>query len=584
MRPSIQPTDHNTHHGRDTQPRYRFCVIGGGLTATALLCQLVDKLNDMGDEGRRLGKGLRVEIFEKQEVIGPGLPHNERFVLPFHITNMCAGDMTVRAARPADFQQWVLRNKQTLAGFLYDPKEVFTGPGTDSTKCHHYPRAVMGEYLKSQVQTAADMAENLGMATLLHTGFEVTDIHEEKSKAYLACRNNSGTLQTFGPFHGVLLATGHWFESADQQNYFSSPWPAAKLLEAIPSGAEIGVLGSSLSAIEVALTLTSDGRFKRQLSGELIYAPPRSPRKLTLYSRRGLLPRVRGRIGSRPNRYLSCERLLRLTHENPYQLKLTDIFELLDRELSAAYGYRVDWSKVLDPVEDPERILRLDINKSQTGDGPDGELIWQTALVEIYPVVRELYIHLRPDERQRFERDFSTLFFSYAATQPIINGEKLLALMQAGVVSVVRLGRDYGFGRNETMGAFELSYEDLKGERRWDTYRYVVNARGQPRSVASDKSELTRNLLRRGLIKLEETVTGGAAHSLSSRTGSILVDPDTHRLLPPTGQKGAAGIDLFAVGAMTRGQIIDASMAYGLARSTATVADCLINRLGRVVD
>jgi hypothetical protein len=62
------------------------------------------------------------------------------------------------------------------------------------------------------------------------------------------------------------------------------------------------------------------------------------------------------------------------------------------------------------------------------------------------------------------------------------------------------------------------------------------------------------------------------------------VDPDTHRVLPPTGQKAAAGIDLFAIGAMTRGQIIDASMAYGLARSTATVADCLINRLGRVAD
>ncbi len=566
------------------QPKYRFGVIGGGLTATALLCQLVDKLEDMGGEGRRLCKGLWVDIFEKQEVIGPGLPHNERFVLPFHITNMCARDMTVRAARAEDFQQWVLGNKDALAEVFYDQSEFFAGPEADVSGCCHYPRAVMGEYLKSQAKAAADLAEKLGMVAALHTDFEVTDIFEEHAETYLAGKDKGGICQTFGPFHGVLLATGHWFESAVQQNYFSSPWPASALLEAIPAGAEIGILGSSLSAIEVALTLSSDGSFKRRPSGELIYVPPRSPRKLTLYSRRGLLPRVRGPIGLRSNRYLSCEQLRRLIQDNPYQLRLIDLFELLDRELSAAYGYPVDWPKVLDPGEDRERMLRLDIDKSRSGDGPDGELVWQTALVEIYPVVRELYIHLRPDERRRFDHDFSTLFFSYAATQPVVNGEKLLALMQAGVVSVVRLGRDYGFDRKATTGVFEFSYRGSTGARHRDYYRYVVNARGQPRSVAADGSELTGNLLRRGLVKLEEPGTGQGAHGWSNRTGSILVDPDTHRVLPPTGQKAAAGIDLFAIGAMTRGQIIDASMAYGLARSTATVADCLINRLGRVAD
>ena len=84
---------------------YRFAIIGGGLTATSLLCQLVDELERMGDGGRRLGPLLVVDIFEKHGTVGPGLPHNPAYVLPFHITNMCAKDMTVRISRPDDFQK-----------------------------------------------------------------------------------------------------------------------------------------------------------------------------------------------------------------------------------------------------------------------------------------------------------------------------------------------------------------------------------------------------------------------------------------------------------------------------------------------
>ena len=57
-----------------------------------------------------------------------------------------------------------------------------------------------------------------------------------------------------------------------------------------------------------------------------------------------------------------------------------------------------------------------------------------------------------------------------------------------------------------------------------------------------------------------------------------MINPRTHRVI----QENAAGlphIPLYAVGAMTRGQMIDASMAYGLIRSTAAVADDLLSLL-----
>jgi hypothetical protein len=97
---------------------------------------------------------------------------------------------------------------------------------------------------------------------------------------------------------------------------------------------------------------------------------------------------------------------------------------------------------------------------------------------------------------------------------------------------------------------------------------------------------LTRNLIARGSVRLEElhpTPYAAAAGTPSPddpstrpqayATGSVWIDPRTHRVVG-TGADGAPEPShcLYAVGAMTRGQIIDASMAYGLARSTARVA------------
>ena len=567
---------------------YRFAIIGGGLTATSMVCQLVDKLKDPQSGARKCASDLFIDVFEKQNELGPGLPHSEQFVLPFHVTNMCAKDMTVRIARPNDFQAWALCNSRSVAEKFPELADALLETEAEHSRCRHYPRAIMGEYLKDQIGGAVRAAQDIGLNLTLNANSEVIDLVEIDGQMYLATKDSAGCRGRAGPFDGVLLATGHWAERRKHDNFFSSPWPAQELLRKIPSGAQVGVIGSSLSAIEVALTLTSDGQFSRRPDGELTYLPSGTPRKLTLYSRRGRLPRVRGRIGTRPNRYLTCERLLSAIAAHPYQLKLSMIFELLDRELAEAYGQRINWHLVVKPTGTPAALLEDDLARALKGDGPDGERIWQTALVQIFPVVREVYLHLEPAERERFDRDFNTHFFLHAATQPAINGEKILALMRAGIVSVVRLGNDYRLGQNDATGDFEVTYQGCEGKRCCDVFSYCVDARGQTRSVVSDSSELIQNLLRKEIVELEHITAARSGKSDSKdvfKTGSIKVDPDTHRIIRP--QKSTANayfstrgeIGLFAVGAMTRGQIIDSSMAYGLARSTATVADLLIARL-----
>ena len=558
---------------------YRFAIIGGGLTAVSMLCQLVDELEHMADEGRTRGARLGIEIFEKHDTVGPGLPHNGDYVMPFHITNMCAKDMTVRISRPNDFQKWVRKNAVDLHLRFQEQDIHFPATDLETDQCSHYPREVMGEYLKSQFEDAVSRANDLDIGLEIRTNCEVLDLWPKDSLLYLRSRSRTG-IQTGGPFHGVLLATGHWCESSQFTNYFTSPWPASKLLAVIPPGAEVGVIGSSLSAIETALTLTSEGQFHRLSSGRLQYVPPVLPRKITLFSRRGLIPRVRGRIGTRKNRHFTCERMLGLIADHPNRISLSELFLMLDRELSEAYGADIDWHRIVNPGGPPAQILRADIDRALEGDGPEGELVWQTILVQIYPIVRDLYLHLSQADKNRFDRDFTTLFFIHAATQPVINAEKLFALMEAGIVEVTRLGNDYRFEYSEPTRMFEFSYYGPHGKDCAERFSYCVDARGQSLSIKTDNSELTRNLLERKLVQADQGPSEGDDPAASSRMGSMLVDPDTHRVVVPETDTGAnSGHDLFAVGAMTRGQIIDTSMAYGLARSTARVAKYLVKMI-----
>jgi uncharacterized NAD(P)/FAD-binding protein YdhS len=453
----------------------------------------------------------------------------------------------------------------------------------------------MGEYLRWRFQETIEKARQLGLRVDFHSRCEVADLVEECARIRLTVNNLKSGKRFLTHADRVLIATGHWFEQEEQDHCFPSPWPPEKLLKGIPEGERVAIIGSSLSALDATLTLTVDGEFLRDDNGRLIYFPSSNPRSIRLYSRRGLLPRVRGKMGVYRNRFLTLENVERLGAKNNNMVPLKTIFRLLESDLEAAYGHRIEWQSILNPKRTPIELLRDYLKDAQEGDGPNGTLLWQTLLHQAFPLLRSLYANLPAEDRERFDKDYTTLFFSYASLMPLINGEKLLALMESGTLDVVKLGDDYGFIRDDSKGCFEFVYRNQRGVERRDSCKYVIDARGQKKSFETNPSELAKNLLRSGTVQIEEIPYSGQpkAHnservdnpekrSRTYRTGSIWIDPETHHLVT----KGADGKrtiseTIYAVGAMTRGQTIDASMAYASAVSTAKIAEDLMSFLNR---
>jgi hypothetical protein len=106
---------------------------------------------------------------------------------------------------------------------------------------------------------------------------------------------------------------------------------------------------------------------------------------------------------------------------------------------------------------------------------------------------------------------------------------------------------------------------------------------------------LAKNLLKSGTVQIEEIrpvdqsthPSRDVAPELEPavdtyKTGSILIDPETHHIMQMGPDKKVTKSNaIYAVGAMTRGQIIDASMARGIVQATSRIADDLVNYLTR---
>lgn len=560
-------------------------IIGCGLSGTSLLCQLVSRLDQNDFLGNLSPDAIRLIVFEKGSLMGPGMPHNAEFVHSYHITNMCAEHMSIFHDRPGDLQNWMEQNIRDLNQRY---PELFTEPvdqSQHSEVCNHYPRELVGAYLMDRFNSHLELGTELGMLIDLHAHTEVIDLRVKKNHVSLQAVDLKNGEPWKCEVDRAVISTGHWFRESKKKGYFSSPWPASRLIHEIPAGSRVAIIGTSLSAIETALTLTADGCFVRENDQTLVYQKSQNPCNATLFSRNGLLPTVRGQIGSYQNQILTPEKITELLIQKPGQLSLDYLFALFDAELRHAYGQAFDWQAQLDATVLPSERLARSIATAKNGDGPDGGVIWQTVLHQVLPFVRDLYLSLSIAERKRFEKRYRTPFFVLAAPQPIINAQKLLALIQAGSVNICRLAYGHRWDPDHQPQSYTFDHIDSQGTVHRESFPYVVDARGQQISWNDNPSRLARNLRRSGIAQTTEIrVTcpdsaSGKDGTNSAETydvGSVWIDPETHGLMQIDSSGAHAPSErIFAVGAMTRGQIIDASMAQSLAESANRIVSQL---------
>lgn len=209
-------------------------------------------------------------------------------------------------------------------------------------------RGLFGEYLNHFTkQTAADL--------------NATMIPEKvQSLTYLPDRQqwliNSETL----PYDHIHLCTGldtmaDPYNLQGQAHYIHTPYPLQTSLSHIPAGQTIGILGTNLTAIDIAKVAL------KQLT----------PRKIWLASRHGNLPVADvEQLASLPIQVLTFERLREIREENQGVLPFEALDALIEEEFrcQAVYFpiYRQErllpgWEALAVSLENPPRVARAEL-------------------------------------------------------------------------------------------------------------------------------------------------------------------------------------------------------------------------------
>jgi uncharacterized NAD(P)/FAD-binding protein YdhS len=209
------------------------CVIGGGFSGACTAMHLL---------GAACAHGvpMHVRLIDAQGSAGTGAAYGT--IDASHLLNVPAGNMSARADAPLHFLEWAKSHlpQATAADFL--------------------PRMLYGRYVRESLTQAAAEAATRGSHVTTHRA-QATAI-EPAGTGWIVRLSDGSSMNA----DSVVIATGTplprdplqhaW--SGPRDRWIGDPWRPASVAHIRPDEA-VAIIGSSLTAVDVALSLTLDG-------------------------------------------------------------------------------------------------------------------------------------------------------------------------------------------------------------------------------------------------------------------------------------------------------------------------------------
>lgn len=473
---------------------------------------------------------LSITMFEAGDRPGRGMPYHPAYNDPAMLANIASIEIPPLV--------------DTLTGWLSgqdDAALAALGIRRDEIdERRFYPRLLLGAWFEAQLEGLMAQAERAGHRLQVLARHEVTDIALEERAIRLTVAAPGGRQDRL--FDEVVMATGHrWPERSETSpGYFVSPWPA-EALEPIRN-VSVGVLGTSLSAIDVAVTLAGrHGGFYLEPDETLAYAPAPGSEAfhVTMMSRKGLLPEADFYcpIPYAPTAILT-EAAVEAEIARGAAGLLDRIYALFAAELTAAdpdFAAAIGLSALtvesfgpalfaLRQGQDPFVAAAFNLAEAKANQAAGRTVAWRYAILRMHEVVARAVPMFDTDDLKRFHRLFKPVFVDNYATVPHRSIERLLALHRAGKLSVLALGDDYEEDRDSVARGVRLRL----AEGQEVEFGAFVDATGQGAETIEDLPFPT--LLRQKVLRPAATRRPGlvalpdGATPAPRRTGGIDLD------------------------------------------------------------
>ncbi|MCD2172425.1 FAD/NAD(P)-binding protein [Rhizobium sp. C4] len=441
-------------------------IVGCGPTGLYTLAELI-----------RCPQPLTITIFDKGEWAGAGTPYSRDGANRLMLANIASIEIPPLTQT---FLQWmqgceprILESYGITQDMLND--RLFA------------PRLLLGCYLHDELLELIRIGREQGHTIRLVERLEVVDIVAEGTRF----RVDTAEGRHAQRFDKLILATGHDFEpTQDDDHYFANPWTG--LIGTEVPACKIGILGTSLSAIDAALAVVCQhGQFEWDKE-DLRFTLENPGLTITMMSRNGLLPEADFYC---PIPYLPLERMTEPALEDCVQQTeaLDAVFSLFRDELALAdpaYAAKTDLHHLsadsfadayfAERAEsDPFRWARKNLNEVVRNKEHRITVPWRYAILRMHEPVETIVAQLSEEDRVRFDRGLKRVFVDNYAAVPPESIRRLLALRDAGILKVQTLSEDYEIVK----GSETTMISSPEGSDEFDVF---IDATGQKPQTVED--------------------------------------------------------------------------------------------------
>lgn len=422
---------------------------------------------------------LAITLFEQSPRAGFGTPYDPETNDPAMLANIASIELPPITETLVD---WLRARSDAELSELHIARDEIDDRA-------FYPRILIGAYYHDQLRKLAERAKVKGHDVAILTNHHVVDvIVHEQDVVFQVEADGKSRLQAFD--HAVI-ASGHQERDAEEEFEQLDHAYAKRAVDAWRD-ARIGVLGTSLSAIDVAIgTAAEAGCFERR-NGRLTYLPNDVDAQfsVTLMSRRGLLPEADFYcpIPYEPLMHCTPERVEAICTDGDGDC-LDRMFALFKAEIIRADPSYADGIglQFLTPDNFAEvyfaarqRVPALDWAEANLEDAKANArsrktVAWRYAILRMHEVFGDAVKHLDERDRKRFSNGLKQVFIDNYAAVPPLSIERLLALRDAGRLRILRLGDDYNMQADDAAGTTSVQTKDSE-----EVFDIMVDARGQP--------------------------------------------------------------------------------------------------------
>lgn len=420
---------------------------------------------------------LEITLFEKGSRAGIGMPYSPDNANKAMLANIASIEIPPVMTT---YLEWLQAQPQDkLAGYGLDTKGLHDRQFT--------PRLLLGEYFRDQLMALVAAARQRGHIIHIHEDTQVDDIVAQPDGLTVTTEHGTDDL-----FDKVILATGHQFPDDDEasRSYFPSPWSG--LIEAAIPATRVGIMGTSLSSIDAAMAVANQHGHFRHDDDDLQFDLQNKDLRITLMSRTGILPEADFYCP------LPYQPLTILTEEAVAACAASDapldnLFDLVREEIKRAdpaYALRIglgglDADSFADAyfaereAADPFKWARSNLTEVERNKDARITVPWRYALLRMHERVEDIVHDLSDSDRDRFDTGMKKVFVDNYAAVPSESIRRILALRDAGVLSIKALGQDYDMSR-------EADQTQIKTAQGTEVYQVFIDARGQKPLASQD--------------------------------------------------------------------------------------------------